>query len=56
MLRTIVRLLFLRFLPRRLLPLFTAWQVLQIIRNRRNRSAKPPGATPELAAGRTSSR
>jgi hypothetical protein len=35
MIRGLGRLLLLRFLPRRLLPVLTAWEILQLVRNRR---------------------
>jgi hypothetical protein len=39
MIRGLARLVFLRFLPRRLLPVLTAWEVLQLVRNRRRAQA-----------------
>jgi hypothetical protein len=39
MFRTLGRLLVLRFIPRRLLPVLTAWEVVQLIRSRRRSRA-----------------
>jgi hypothetical protein len=33
--RGLARLVLLRFLPRRLLPVLTAWEIVQLVRNRR---------------------
>jgi len=58
--RWLARLLLLRVLPRRLLPILTAWEVYQLIRGRRNQSdaasraqlANPaPDDVPRLAPG-----
>jgi hypothetical protein len=53
--RWIARLLLLRVLPRRLLPVLTAWEVFQLFRNRNKRDelaiAPPRNVTPG-AAGR----
>jgi hypothetical protein len=35
----LARLVLLRFLPRRLLPVLTAWEILQLVRNRRRAQA-----------------
>jgi hypothetical protein len=37
MLGTIARIAFMRVLPKRLIPLLTAWEVLRLIRGRQNR-------------------
>jgi hypothetical protein len=37
--RGLARLVLLRFLPRRLLPVLTAWEILQLVRNRRRAQA-----------------
>ena len=37
MLGTIARLAFMRVLPKRLIPLLTAWEVFRLIRGRQNR-------------------
>jgi hypothetical protein len=55
MIRGLARLVFLRLLPRRLLPVLTAWEILQLVRNRRRAQAArlaqtDPQAVP--AAGR----
>jgi hypothetical protein len=53
--RGLARLVVLRFLPRRLLPVLTAWEILQLVRNRRraqaSRQAQADGE-PVPASGR----
>ena len=41
MLGTIARIAFMRVLPRRLIPLLTAWEVIRLIRGRSGRSGDP---------------
>jgi hypothetical protein len=60
MIRGVTRLLLLRFLPRRLLPVLTAWEIVQLVRNRRRAQAiaVDPDAelTSERGRGRTTRR
>jgi hypothetical protein len=39
MIRGLARLVLLRLLPRRLLPVLTVWEILQLVRNRRRAQA-----------------
>jgi len=39
MIRGLARLVLLRYLPRRLLPVLTVWEILQLVRNRRRAQA-----------------
>jgi hypothetical protein len=53
MIRGLARLVLLRFLPRRLLPVLTAWEILQLVRNRRRAQAtRLAQADPEAVAAR----
>jgi hypothetical protein len=53
MIRGLGRLLLLRFLPRRLLPVLTAWEILQIVRHRRRTRAAALEAEADDDARRT---
>jgi hypothetical protein len=52
MIRGVARLLLLRFLPRRLLPVLTAWEIVQLVRNRRRAQATAIDPDAELASER----
>jgi len=41
MLGTIARIAFMRVLPRRLIPLLTAWEVVRLIRGRQSKAGQP---------------
>jgi hypothetical protein len=60
MIRGVGRLLLFRFLPRRLLPVLTAWEIVQLVRNRRRSQSTTLAAddemTPESRAGRAARR
>lgn len=45
MLGTIARVALMRVLPRKLIPVLTAWQIISMIRGRKNRSADPATTT-----------
>ena len=49
MIRGLARLVFLRFLPRRVLPVLTAWEVLQIVREHRRARREAATAAPPPA-------
>jgi hypothetical protein len=52
MLGTLARIAFMRVLPKRLIPLLTAWEVFRLIRGR-GRSGKTVDTTPGAASGST---
>jgi hypothetical protein len=51
MIRGAAKLLLLRFLPRRLLPVLTAWEIVQLVRNRRRAQSTATDPDTELISG-----
>ncbi|MBA2315355.1 MAG: hypothetical protein H0V87_08200 [Chloroflexi bacterium] len=47
---TIARVALLRILPRRLIPLLTAWQVIRMLRDRRSRNVEVPPVEDRLSS------
>lgn len=47
---TIARVALLRILPRRLIPLLTAWQVIRMLRDRRSRNVEVPPLEDRLSS------
>jgi hypothetical protein len=56
MLGTIARVALMRVLPRKLIPVLTAWQIISMIRGRKNRSADPATTTTTSTTRRTTRR